>query len=95
MQILNKYPLMTVLSEKVLKKTDRIRDDDKNGVSGLTCIDSGNHEKKLDYTENSTWATTEKNSNKTNIIHKSRFRITSVTGKGSRTGVRRRYQRNS
>ena len=42
MQILNKYPLMTVLSEKVLKKTDRIRDDDENGVSGLTCIDISN-----------------------------------------------------
>ena len=33
----------------------------------------------MEYTENSTWATTENNSNKTNIIHKSRFRITPVT----------------
>ena len=33
----------------------------------------------MEYTENSTWATTENNSNKTNIIHKSRFRITTVT----------------
>ena len=52
------------------------RDDDKDGVSGP---DIGNHEKELEYTEHSMWAITKKYAKKTDITHKSSFKITSVT----------------